>query len=101
MDERKAALVEALAAKCSALLELQQAAKAPAAAGEQVPAVSAGAEGEPAVAEAAAAEQAQVPFTAATSAASALSAAAEPGEFETAFRELRRWVDTAADDKVG
>ena len=101
MDERKAALIEALAAKCSALLELQQATAAPAAASEQALAASAAAAGgEPAAAEAAAADEAQAPSTTAA-AASASSSAAEPGEFETAFRELRRWVDTAAVDKVG
>jgi hypothetical protein len=82
MDERKAALVEALAAKCAALLELHQleeaAAPAPAA-----PAADAAAAPQEEAAE-------PLPSELPTQAA-----------FEAAFSELRKWVDTAADEKVG
>ena len=77
MEERKAALIEALAAKCAALLELQQA-------GGSAPAATATA--------GAGGEQPQ-----------AGGVAGEPGRdsaFEAAFKELRKWVDTAADEKV-
>lgn len=94
MDARKSALVEALAAKCGALLELAQlqAAGAPAA-GAPSPfwqlraAVAAGA------AEGSRAEGAE--------GAAAGTAAPDLSGYEAAFRELRKWVDTAADDKVG
>lgn len=76
MDERKAALIDALAAKCGALLELATAE------------AGAGAEG------GATAGDAVAPAPAAAAPSSAAA-------FESAFKELRKWVDTAADDKVG
>lgn len=90
MEERKSALIEALAAKCSALLELQQA-------GDSAPAAAAATS-----AADTSSEQAQVGGAAAGAAAG--SAAGQPGKdgaFEAAFKELRKWVDTATDEKVG
>lgn len=83
MDERKAALVEALAAKCAALLELLDADKGAA------PGAGAGA---------AAGEAPQGQAEAAAEGAAAQGGAGEA--FQAAFRELRKWVDTAADEKV-
>ncbi|PRW39066.1 Tripeptidyl-peptidase 2 isoform A [Chlorella sorokiniana] len=98
MEERKSVLIEALAAKCGALLELQQAGSASAstAAGAAATASTSPADaGEVPPAGGAAAAAAG----AADAAGSGAGEAADTGAFEAAFRELRKWVDTAADEK--
>ncbi len=84
MDERKAALIEALAAKCAALLELPDAEKATGAGTDS--------------AAAATSDGQEVQPEAADKASEAQDGANEA--FHAAFRELRKWVDTAADEKV-
>ena len=92
LDEKKSALVEALAAKCNALLDLEEAA---AATGGDAPAAASGSQLPAAASE---------PASSASSAkAEALDdeAAAKPTEdrFLVTFTELRKWVDTATDTK--
>ena len=101
MDQRKAALVEALAAKCAALLELLQLEEPEleqpqggdeAAAAETAKSDSVASDNDSTVA---------VVGAAAAAEAATVEAVAPPvASFEAAFRELRKWVDTAADDKV-
>jgi hypothetical protein len=104
MEAQKAALVEALAAKCGALLKLQEAATASTAApppAADAPATVEG--GDDAATEPAALAPALPSVPADTSTGTGTDAAAAPGAvsaFEAAFRELRCWVDTAADEKV-
>ena len=85
MDERRGALVEALAAKCAVLLDQQEAA---ATAGTATPA---------AAADVATSGGGDAP---AAGGADAPAAGPEREAFEAAWRELRKWVDTAAEDKV-
>ena len=82
MDQRKSALIEALAAKCAALLELLQLEQP----GDGAP-----------IPDSAASDAGA---TEAVPGAAAAAEAAPEASFEQAFRELRKWVDTAADDKV-
>lgn len=97
MEERKSALIEALAAKCGALLELQQAGGSGTAAGSGKASTAAGA-----LAAATGTSAAPCETPAAGGADAGASAAEAPASaFEAAFRELRKWVDTAADEKVG
>lgn len=95
MEERKGALVEALAAKCSALQDqlLQEQAEAAPTGQPSAPAQAVGSvDGEqPAVP---AGESAPAGGAGAGGGSAASSAA-----FEAAFKELRKWVDTAADEK--
>lgn len=104
MEAQKAALVEALAAKCGALLKLQEAATASTAAPPPAADAPATAEaGDDAAAEPVAPAPAPASVPADTSTGTGTDAAAAPGAvsaFEVAFRELRCWVDTAADEKV-
>ncbi len=101
MEERKAALIEALAAKCGALLELQTVGgKASTAAGADKPSTAAGALAAAAGGEAPPASGAAAAPGDAGTGASVAGDAAGAGAFEAAFRELRKWVDTAADEKV-
>jgi hypothetical protein len=114
MDERKAALLDALAARCTALLDRLQDQPG------QQPAVDAETGASPAGAEPTAADEAasaaggggklegaEPPGGSAAAVASAPGSAAVPAAggqdreaFEASFRELRKWVDTAADEKV-
>lgn len=106
MEERKSALIEALAAKCGALLELQQAGSA--AAGQHSTAAAALAAAAGAGAGAAAGEASAPAGGAAAATGGGVDSskgaskeeAAAASAFEEAFRELRKWVDTAADEKV-
>jgi len=87
MDEKKAALVEALAAKCTALLDLEEASPGgTASCGETGTAAAPAAE--PAD-EAEGGEEKPAPD----------NAPAAADRFLAAFTELRRWVDTASDSK--